>query len=284
MRLNTSVTKSLLSLSLAVAAIPGLPAGHAAEPPAVAPSDARPAPEPPLSAEEVAKLNERLDREIADLTGRIDRSSGGSVELYSQRGDKLFFRGRFAEAVADFEKMVELNPGLGDSHWRRGIAWFYAKQYEQAAHQFEIYHSFDNIDRENGIWRYLSQVKSVGRDAARKGLLKYEKDDREPFPDVYKLFAGQITGAEIVEKIEAAKLNATERAQRLFYAQLYIGLNEAVEGRAESAEAHLREAVANPWGAKAGGGPGWMWHVGRVHYDLLRAAREKAASADKPGN
>ncbi|MCY2963314.1 MAG: hypothetical protein NT069_06620 [Planctomycetota bacterium] len=231
-------------------------------------------PEPPLSPEVVAKLHAKLDREIQELTESLKRSPE-NVELYSQRGDRLFFRGKFAEAVADFDKMVELNPQLDNSHWRRGIAYFYAKQYERAAHQFEIYHSFDNIDRENGIWRYLSQVKAVGRDEARKGLLKYEKDDREPFPDVYKMFAGDRTGAEILEKIKSAELSANERTQRLFYAELYVGLNEAVEGRAESAEAHLREAVANTWGAKAGGGPGWMWQVGRVHYDLLRQAREK---------
>src|SRR5204863_5187651 len=123
------------------------------------------------------------------------------VDLYSRRGDANFFRGKFAEAVADYEKMVELKPDLDASHWRKGIACFYAQRYKDAAHQFEIYHSFDNVDRENGIWRFLSQAKSMGLTEARKGLLQYKKDDREPFPDVYRMFAGEMTGAQVLQRI-----------------------------------------------------------------------------------
>jgi lipoprotein NlpI len=213
-------------------------------------------------------MNAGFDKEIARLTEQIEKSPR-TVDLYSRRGDANFFRGNFAEAVADYEKMVELQPDLETSHWRKGIAYFYAKCYKAAAKQFEIYHSFDNVDRENGIWRYLSQTKALGRDKAREGLLKYEKDDREPFPDVYRLFAGDLTGDEVLKRINAAKITDQQRKQRLFYAELYIGLNEFVEDRLESAEKHLAEAVKNEWGAKAGGGPGYMWHVGRVHHDLL---------------
>lgn len=221
-----------------------------------------------------ARLHARLDGEIAELTAKIGKAPG-SIELYSRRGDAYFFRSRFAEAVGDFDKMIALKPDLEASHWRRGIACFYAGRYKDAAAQFERYHSFDNVDRENGIWRYLSQVKSVGREEARKGLLKYQKDDREPFPDVYRLFAGEMTGARILERIARAKISDDERAKQLFYAELYIGLNEFVDGHLESAEAHLGKAVENRWGENAGGGPGWMWQVGRIHYDLLRDARRK---------
>ena len=37
----------------------------------------------------------------------------------------------------------------------------------------------------------------------------------------------------------------------------------------EEASKHLHKAVANPWAPTAGYGPEYMWHVGRVHYDLL---------------
>jgi len=214
------------------------------------------------------KMNTRFDEDIARLTAQIEKAPK-SVDLYSQRGDAFFFRGKFAEAVADYEKMVELKPDLDTSHWRKGIAYFYAKRYKDAAKQFEIYHSFDNVDRENGIWRYLSQSKALGRDKAREGLLKYEKDDREPFPDVYRLFAGEITGDELLKKINEAKISDQQRQQRLFYAELYVGLDEFVEGRLDSAEKHLAAAAKNEWGSKAGGGPGYMWHVARVHNDLL---------------
>jgi lipoprotein NlpI len=219
--------------------------------------------------------NKRFDAEISQFSEQIEKSPKQD-EWYSRRGDAYFFRGKFPEAVADYEKMVELKPNLETSHWRKGIAYFYANRYKDAATQFENYHVYDNVDRENGIWRYLSQTKALGREKARQGLLKYEKDDREPFPDVYRLFSGDLTGEEVVKRINDAKIAPREREQRLFYAELYVGLNDFVEGKLDSAEKHLGEAAKNNWGAKAGGGPGWMWHVARVHHDLLVAEREKA--------
>ncbi len=186
------------------------------------------------------------------------------------------------ERVADYEKMVELDPKLATSHWRRGIAYFYAKQYKDAANQFEIYHSFDDVDRENGIWRFFSQTKAYGLEKAKEGLLKYEKDDREPFPDVYRLFAEQITPEQILDRIAKADIDDEEREKREFYAHLYIGLNHAIQNRKEPARKHLAEAVKNKWGRKAGYGPHYMWQVGRVHYDLLAQADAAPSNTKKP--
>src|SRR6185295_5125654 len=166
------------------------------------------------------------------------------------------------------------DPKIESSHWRRGIAYFYAGQHEKAARQFEAYNSFDNVDRENGIWRYFSQRRAFGKEKAREGLLKYEKDDREPFPDVYQLFEGKRTPEQILAKIKAAEIGDEARESRYFYAHLYIGLNHAVENKPDEAVKHLRKAVANTWAPGAGFGPDYMWHVGRVHYDLLTAPKK----------
>lgn len=227
----------------------------------------------PLSAEQRTKLNQAFDAQIERFTKQI--AAEPNIEgHYSRRGDAYFFRSKFPEAVADYEKMVELNPALETSHWRRGIAYFYAGQYQKAARQFEIYHTFDDVDRENGIWRYLSQVKAYDLETARAGLLKYKKDDREPFPAVYQLFAGTLTGDEILAQIASADIDDTEREKRLFYAHLYIGLNHAVLGKRLLAQRHLREAVANTWAPEAGFGPHYMWHVGRVHFEQGVGSRE----------
>jgi len=99
--------------------------------------------------------------------------------------------------------------------------------------------------------------------------LKYQKDDRQPFPSVYKLFEAKMTPDEILAEIRSADVTDTQREKRYFYAHLYIGLNDAVDGKLEKAKQHLRLAVANTWGPKGGFGPSYMWHVGRVHYDLI---------------
>jgi lipoprotein NlpI len=228
----------------------------------------------PLSEAAQAALAKQQDEVIARSTEALAKNPQNQ-DLYSRRGDALFFRGRFDEAVSDYDKMVALDPELETSHWRRGIAYFYAGRYKDAAHQFEIYHSFDQVDRENGIWRFLSQTKAYGIETARAGLLKYKKDDREPFPAVYQLFAGKLTGEQVLEQIAEAQLDPAEREKRLFYAELYIGLDDAVQNKPASARKHLEAAVRNSWGPKAGFGPNYMWHVGRLHYELLRKTAAK---------
>ncbi len=109
-------------------------------------------------------------------------------------------------------------------------------------------------------------------------MLKYRKTDREPFPDVYRLFSGDTTPKKILAAINNAEISKDEREKRLFYAQLYIGLNHTVDGRNAEAIVHLRESTANQWGPAGGYGPRYMWHVGRVHLDLLLAEQEKKNS------
>jgi lipoprotein NlpI len=202
-----------------------------------------------------------LDRRIA--------AEPDNIALYSERGDALFFLGQFDAAVRDYSQMVILDPGRDASHWRRGIAWFYAGEFEKAAGQFERYHSFDKVDRENGIWRYLCQVKAHGVETARRGLLRYEKDDRPPFPDVYRLFSGDTPPDQILEHIAQADAVDLEREKRLFYAHLYIGLWHAVHDRPQQARFHLEKCVENTWAPTAGYGPRYMWHVARLHRERL---------------
>lgn len=233
--------------------------------------------EHPLPMEQRQRMWQEWDDAIERYTKQIDIDSTKN-ELYSRRGDQYFFRGDFDKAVADYEKMVELDPSLKESHWRRGIAYFYAGQYKKAAHQFEIYHVFDNVDRENGIWRFFSQTSAYGIVKARQGLLKYKKDDREPFPAVYQLFSGKTTPQEILNPILSGQLDELESEKRLFYAQLYIGLNYVITKKPMQALPHLREAVVNKWGPQAGFGPNYMWHVGRLQYELLTMSKQEKKS------
>lgn len=50
----------------------------------------------------------------------------GTVALWSARGDADMFLGNFVAAEAAYRKMVELDPELDASHWRLGIACFFA--------------------------------------------------------------------------------------------------------------------------------------------------------------
>jgi lipoprotein NlpI len=213
-------------------------------------------------------LTAELEGQLKSLPAIVD-TDADPVGKYSRRGDLHMFLGKFAEAEADYKKMSELKPDLDASHWRLGIAMYLAGHPEDAAAQFDRYHSFDNVDRENGIWRYLSHRAAFGKEKAREQLLKYEKDDRPPFREVYQLFEGTMTADQVLQSI-SPDLPESSRQSRLFYAQLYVGLNEAAEDKPDAALKALREAVKNEWPREAGFGPNYMWHVGRLQYLRLK--------------
>ena len=240
----------------------------------------------PLSADDRKEIAATNKTAIEKLTLQIAQTPE-LLPLYSRRGDAYFFAGQFKKAIADYDQMVKLDRSVDRSHWRRGIALFYAKDYSKASAQFERYHSFDNIDRENGIWRFFSQFKAHGKKVAQQGLLKYRKDDREPFPSVYELFSEKQTPQDVLQKIESAvsakrPISRIEEEKRLFYAHLYIGLNYTIQNKSPDAIRHLKKAVANKWGRRSAYGPNYMWHVGRLQLNQLLTENHKQKQAVTP--
>ena len=225
--------------------------------------------EPPLpAAERTTMLAEfRTQRSAFD---RALADSPRDPSLYSRRGDRHLFLGEFAAAVADFEQMIALDPALDAPHWRLGIAYYFIGQFAQSARQFEKYHAHENRDRENGLWKFLADVPTLGLTRARAGMLVYTRFDREPFPSLYALFAGRQTTADFLADLKTRGVAADPAV--LFFAHYYAGLNEAVLGRRSEALALLRAAVASPWGRTAEGGPAYMWQVARLHYETLSAS------------
>lgn len=226
-----------------------------------------------LSVEQKEAITKRYEMVLKALPVPSKELSVG-VDVHSRRADALFFLGRFKESVVDYRAMVDLNPRLDESHWRLGIALFFAGKPKQAVAQFEKYHSYDDVDRENGIWRYLSQCKATDAKTAAGELIRYAKDDREPFPAVYKLFDGSMSPDDALNSIPG-DLSATERDKRLFYTELYIGMHCVVKGQLGLAEKYLAKSVSRQWPRKAGFGPEYMWHVGRVQLDLLQSAKKR---------
>jgi lipoprotein NlpI len=226
----------------------------------------------PLSRTEREAIVVELGRQLESLPAP-EEDADDAVQRHSRRGDVLFYQGNYNQAVAEYCAMVRADPELDASHWRLGIALFFADQPEAAAAQFDRYHSFDDVDRENGIWRFLSHYRAFGAERAAQQLLKYSKDDREPFPAVYGLFDGSISPPDALAKIPN-DLAAAERDKRLFYTELYIGMLERVRGHKHTAQVALRDAVSRKWPRTAGFGPHFMWHVARLQFEELADATD----------
>ena len=229
----------------------------------------------PLPAQQRKAMLTGFEKTVAECTAELAENPT-RVSLYSQRGDAHLFLGRFAEAVTDFERMIALDPSQDAGHWRLGIAYYFANRFRESARQFEKYHTYDGRDRENGIWKCLADAKLHGIEKARSQMLEYSRFDREPFPALYEMFAGRKTADELFAELEAKKLGNDLLVQ--FFAHYYVGVNEDLLGRSDSAQEHLTKAVKLFADRNLPGGPGYMWQVATLHHESI-AKRATAPSS-----
>ncbi|MDR3403807.1 MAG: hypothetical protein P4L99_15020 [Chthoniobacter sp.] len=198
------------------------------------------------------------------------KKSPNSPLILSERADLFLFLGAFPEAVADFEKVIALDPTKDAGNWRLGIAYYFAGEYAKAELQFEKYHAYDGHDRENGIWKFLAQEKIDGVAKARAEMLTYTEFDREPFPALYDMYAGKRTPDDVLAEMESKGL--TKDPVVAFDGYYYTGLQEALLGHRIRAIELLRKAVdLMPRPETV-----YMWNVARLHWERL--IKEQAAA------
>jgi lipoprotein NlpI len=203
----------------------------------------------------------RHEEALADLDRAIEldpRDAGA----YEQRGSERFKLGRFGDSIADFDRQIALDPASEAGHWKRGISYYCAGQFAQGRKQFEGYQTVDSNDVENAVWRFLCMARSDGVEAARGDLLKIRHDRRVPMMEIYALFAGQATPDQVLTAVRAGEPAAEELRQRLFYAELYLGLYYDAQGDRPGARKHLQAAVEQKIGH-------YMWDVAKVYADIL---------------
>jgi lipoprotein NlpI len=213
-------------------------------------------------------LIEKFTGELREVDGLLTKKPDSQAYL-SRRGDLLLFMGAFPEAVADFEKMIELDPSQDAGHWRLGIAYYFVGQYAKSAKQFEKYHAYDGHDRENGIWKFLAQEKVDGIEKARAEMLTYTAFDREPFPALYEMYAGKRTPEDVFAEVERKGLTKDQHVE--FFANYYAGLYEAMLGHRQRGLELLRKAVDILPDAETV----YMWNVARLHWERLLKEQAK---------
>ncbi|MEM6671436.1 MAG: tetratricopeptide repeat protein [Planctomycetota bacterium] len=177
------------------------------------------------------------------------------------RGDAHLKAGRFAEAVADFDAAIALEPRLEPHHWRRGIAHYYAGMFEAGAAQFELHRSVNGSDVENAAWHFLCVARWKGPEAARAAVLPVGYDARAPMMDVYEMFAGRKGPDDVLAAAEAAG-DSRQAESALFYGHLYVGLYHEALGDEELAARHIGIAATEHTSSH------YMGDVARVHATL----------------
>ena len=168
-----------------------------------------------------------------------------------------FEAGRIDESVAGFDAVARLVPRIAPQLWQRGIALYYAGRYEDCRAQFESHRTVNPNDVENAAWHFLCVARSESPEAARSALLPVGPDRRIPMSEVYEMFRGDLSPAEVLQAGGDVPL-----AQ--FYAYLYAGLYLEALGDEEGGLSYMRTAAEDRFR-----GGGYMHTVARIHVGFL---------------
>jgi lipoprotein NlpI len=178
------------------------------------------------------------------------------------RADRDLQDGRIAEAVAGFDAIIAREPQAAPHLWQRGIALFYAARYDDCRRQFESHRTVNPDDVENAAWHFLCVARQATPERARAALLPVGPDGRRPMREVYELFRGKLTPADVMRA-------AGSDAEGLFYGNLYVGLYFDVTGDAAAARRHLTAAADERFAAVGG----YMHRIARLHVTMSRDRR-----------
>ena len=165
-----------------------------------------------------------------------------------------FERGRIAESVAGFDRVARLVPHYAPQLWQRGIALYYAGRFADCRRQFESHRTVNPDDVENAAWHFLCVAREETPERARAALLPVGPDSRVPMREVYQMFRGQLTSADVLRA-------AGNRPGGLFYAHLYIALYSEALGDKALTLKHIKEAASEKYAAAGG----YMHMVAQVH-------------------
>jgi lipoprotein NlpI len=180
--------------------------------------------------------------------------SNQSVRAMLDRAIEDFRAGRIEQSLAGFDRVALLSPAEAPYLWQRGIAQYYAGKFRDCRDMFISHRTVNPDDVENAVWHFLCVAKAESPEAARQQMLPVGPDARVPMREVYQMFQGRMTQAQVMK---AAGSDPTAQ----FFARLYIGLYLEATGDAAAGRAQI-EIAAEERFARVGG---YMHDVARVH-------------------
>ncbi len=169
--------------------------------------------------------------------------------------------GKVELATKLFDQFVEMEPQQMPQMWQRGIALYFAGEYEKAAKQFEEHRRVNPHDVENAAWHYLCVAKAENADAAKQKLLAAPDDPRPPMAEILQMLA---SGNETVvwDRVRSFAEGTQTRVEAAFYADLYLGLYADAHSRADEAKRAMERAAKDA-------PHHYMGDVARVYLEVL---------------
>lgn len=170
------------------------------------------------------------------------------------RASEDFRAGRVEQSLAGFDRVAALSPADAPYLWQRGIAQYYAGKFRECRDLFISHRTVNPDDVENAAWHFLCVARAESPEAARTQLLPVGPDARVPMREVYQMFQGRTTQAQVMKA-------AGSDPSAQFFARLYVGLYLEAIGNRDAGRAQIEIAAEDRY-ARFGG---YMHDVARVH-------------------
>ncbi len=176
----------------------------------------------------------RLNSIIPDIPSRHHHTRAGV----------LFRLGQFQEAIQDYDYGIRFgSPHNTNSCWERGLAQYYAGDFQGGKEQFSRYHRVGALDIENGLWRMLCIAEDKGMEIARQTMLEYPNKRRKPFPALLALYLNKGNTEAVFTEATLGITLEQELRVNLFNAHYYVGKYYEITEQKGLALTHIREAL-----------------------------------------
>jgi lipoprotein NlpI len=176
------------------------------------------------------------------------------IRSIMDRAMEDFRAGRIEQSLEGFDRVARLSPADAPYLWQRGIAQYYAGKFKECRDMFASHRIVNPDDVENAAWHFLCVARAESPEAARKQMLPVGPDARVPMREVYQMFAGKLTQAQVMRA-------AGNDASAQFFARLYVGLYLEATGQRDAGRAQIEIAAEDRF-ARVGG---YMHDVARLH-------------------
>ncbi|MEM9018485.1 MAG: hypothetical protein AAGC68_15835, partial [Verrucomicrobiota bacterium] len=176
-----------------------------------------------LGEEVAAEVMEAFQAEnftrVLELTDGIEEASSWRqirATAFQRRGEARFFEANIAGCIADFDAFLKMYPEQDPYHWQRGLAYYYAKEYEEGKAQFERHQDVNSQDVENAVWHFICSVRAPGGslEEARDGFIPIQLDSRVPMKEVHALFAGEGSVDDVLNAAAADEDSVVSEQER----------------------------------------------------------------------
>ncbi|MEL7497385.1 MAG: hypothetical protein AAFN77_07215 [Planctomycetota bacterium] len=182
----------------------------------------------------------------------------------AQKGKVAFMTCKFPECVEAYDQVIKIDTSLKPQLWQRGLALYYADQFKEGVEQFEQHQKVNSQDVENSVWHFLCEAKVSNVETARKQMIDIQEDSRIPMYEIFEMFAGRKKPEDVIkaaQSTERASAGSPGHKLQLYYAYLYVGLFQEINGDAKASLESMNKAK-DAWPLSRGD---FMGEVARVH-------------------